>query len=117
MTTASYFRTSAMQLSFLSGEMPGQLLVDILDEDLERRRRRRLLGVDGGADLGLDLVGQAPVGGVVEPAARAEERTQAPQWVLRGLPLEGDVLVAVTRRVVGRGVGADAVGQRLDESR
>src|SRR5262249_22512354 len=117
MTTASYLWTSAMQLSFLLAQVPGELLVDIVDEAVERRRRRGLLGLDGGAHLGLDLVGEAAVAGLVEPALGEEERAQPGERVLGGLPLEGHALVAVARRVVRRGMGADAVGQRLDEGR
>src|SRR5215470_1647497 len=97
--------------------MPGNLFVDILEEAGKGRGRRGLLDLDGGAHLRLDLVGEAGVGFGVEPAARAEERAVARERILGGLPLERDVLVAVARGVVRRGMGADAVGQRLDEGR
>src|SRR5262249_52314040 len=95
--------------------MPGDLFVDILEEAGKGRGRRGSLELDGGARLGLDLVDHARVGRGVEPAPRAEERAVARERVLGRLPLEGDALVAVARRVVRRRVGADAVGERLDE--
>src|SRR6185436_15902872 len=104
MTTASYFSTSAMlflsQLVELLAEVPGHLLEDVAHHAVQRRRRRGLLGGDRVAHLGLDLLGEAPVVGLGEPAARQEEGAGAQQRVLARAPVGGDRFVAVARGVV-----------------
>src|SRR5690606_34272331 len=91
-----------------------QLGVDVLDDlgggGVGRRvglRQRRL-------QLGLELPLQLRLARLVPGAARAQHAPQPRQRLLGGVAARLR-LVAVTARVVGGGVGGDAVGERLDQ--
>src|SRR5438445_365693 len=91
-------------------EVRRQLGVDVLEHRQRLGGARRLEALDGGGDLGVDRLFQP----VLEQPLLLEVGGEAREGIL-ALPL-GDFLGgAVLRRIVGRGVDAEAIGDALDQ--
>src|SRR4029450_6348046 len=82
-------------------EVARDVLVDVVEQALDRRRPERLGLLDGGPDLGVHLLDPALLLALAQQLLRDQVGAQAPDRVAL-LPLRDEPGVAGARRVVAR---------------
>src|SRR4051812_16557841 len=120
-TLAGSGRVLRLEVGALLAQVPRHVLVDVVEQGPDRRRRHELRGVRGGLDLAVVALGQLGLPALAPQPEMAQVAAQAVQRILRGrvLPdLEDDGNHVERRGPVRRvRVAVDHGGQRLDQRR
>src|SRR3954469_8747930 len=132
-TLAGSGRVLRLEVGALLAQVPRHVLVDVVEQGPDRRRRHELRGVRGGLDLAVVALGQLGLPALAPQPEMAQVAAQAVQRILRGRVFAGldpglgpglePGLEDGGHRVEPRGwvrqvrTAVDHVGQRLDQRR